>query len=86
VKPVKSINLSDEKLYRILDCLSEGCSVRSTARLCDVHIATVLRVLRIAGEKCERVMLEHVREVPVKDVQADELWAYVYCVGAHEET
>jgi IS1 family transposase len=24
-------------------------------------------------------MLEHVREVPVKDVQADELWAYVYC-------
>src|SRR6266481_4310035 len=32
-KPVKTINLPDEKLFRILDCLAEGCSVRSTARL-----------------------------------------------------
>jgi transposase-like protein/IS1 family transposase len=78
-KPSKAINLSNDKLFRVLDCLSEGCSVRSTARLCDVTIATVLRVLRIAGDKCERVLQEHVREVPVKDVQADELWGYVHC-------
>jgi len=79
VKPCKAINLPDEKLYRILDCLSEGCSVRSTARLCDVTISTVLRVLRIAGEKCERILQEQIREVPVRDVQADELWGFVAC-------
>lgn len=79
VKPVKAINLPDEKLFRILDCLSEGCSVRSTARLCDVTISTVLRVLKIAGDKCEAVLQEHVREVPVRDVQADELWGFCYC-------
>src|SRR6266478_3123386 len=61
VKPCKALNLPDEKLFRILDCLAEGCSVRSTARLCDVHIATVLKVLRIAGEKCERVLQEQIR-------------------------
>src|SRR5258708_5183411 len=69
VKPCSVVNLPDEKLYRVLDCLSEGCSVRTTARLCDVHISTVLRVLRIAGEKCERVLQEQVREVSVKEVQ-----------------
>lgn len=79
VKPCKAINLPDATLYRVLDCLAEGCSVRSTARLCDVTISTVLRVLKIAGEKCERVLQEQIREVPVKDVQADELWGFCYC-------
>src|SRR5438105_3552649 len=79
MKPVKALNVPDATLYRILDCLAEGCSVRSTARLCDVHIATVLKVLRIAGEKCEKIMLEHFREVPVRDVQVDELWGFVGC-------
>ena len=79
MKPVKALNVPDATLYRILDCLAEGCSVRSTARLCDVHIATVLKVLKIAGEKCEKIMLEHFREVPVRDVQVDELWGFVGC-------
>jgi len=78
-KPVKAINLPDEKLFRILDCLSEGCSVRSTARLCDVTIASVLRVLKIAGDKCERLLQEKIRDVEAKEVQADELWNYCYC-------
>lgn len=79
MKPVKTINLPDATLYRILDCLAEGCSVRSTARLCDVHIATVLKVLNVAGEKCEKILLERFREVPVNEVQVDELWGYCYC-------
>lgn len=78
-KPSKAINLPNEKLFRVLDCLSEGCSVRSTARLCDVTISTVLHVLKIAGDKCEAVLQERVREVAVTDVQADELWGFCFC-------
>jgi IS1 family transposase len=44
-----------------------------------VHIATVLKVLRIAGEKCERVLQEQIREVPVSQVQVDELWGFIGC-------
>jgi transposase-like protein/IS1 family transposase len=78
-KPVKAINLPDEKLFRILDCLSEGCSVRSTARLCDVTISTVLRVLTIAGDKCERLLQDRITGLQVNEVQADELWGFCYC-------
>jgi len=59
--------------------LAEGCSVRSTTRLCDTTISTVLRVLKITGEKCEQFMQEHIREVETQEVQADELWGYTYC-------
>lgn len=53
--------------------------MRSTARLCDVTIGSVLKVLKITGDKCEQFMLEHVREVETQEVQADELWGYTYC-------
>jgi hypothetical protein len=31
----------------------------------------------IAGEKCERIMNAKIKDVPVKDVEADELWGFV---------
>ena len=47
--------------------------------MCDVTISTVLRVLKIAGDKCEAVLQKQVREVAVTDVQADELWGFCFC-------
>ncbi len=71
--------LPEETALRILHCLLEGNSVRSTARLCDVEPKTVLSVLMLASERCERIATERIQHVPVKDVQADEIWGYVYC-------
>ncbi|HVG28591.1 MAG TPA: IS1 family transposase [Pyrinomonadaceae bacterium] len=31
----------------------------------------------MAGEKCERLLDEKLRDVPVRDVQADEMWGFV---------
>ena len=61
----------------ILRCLLEGNSVRSTARLCDVEPNTVLNILVLAGERCERLLGDKLRNVPVKDVQADEIWSFI---------
>lgn len=44
---------------------------------------TVLRVLVAAGERCERLMQERIKELPVRDVQADEMWGFV---GMKEKT
>src|SRR5580704_10667092 len=55
----------------------EGNSVRSTARLCDVEPKIVLNILVLASEKCERLLGQTIRNVPVKDVQADEIWSFI---------
>lgn len=69
--------LPAEKALRILHCLLEGNSVRSTGRLCDVEPRTVLNVLLLASERCERLLGSKLRNVPVKDIQADEIWSFI---------
>ena len=66
-----------DKAAQVLNLLLEGCSVNSTARLADIHHTTILNLLSVAGEKCERLMDSHVRNVPVSDVQCDEIWGFV---------
>ncbi|MGA2327760.1 MAG: transposase [Bryobacteraceae bacterium] len=63
----------------ILNCLVEGNSVRGTARLCDVEKRTVLNILTLAGEACERLFEKQVRNVRVHDLELDEVWTYVGC-------
>ena len=71
------VRLAREKVQMILHCLVEGNSVRSTARLCDVEKRTVLNLLKLAGESCERLLSEKIRNVKVDQIQLDECWTYV---------
>lgn len=71
--------LPETKALMVLRCLLEGNSVRSTARLCDVEPKTILHVLNLASERCERLLGDKLRNVPVKDVQADEIWSFIGC-------
>jgi IS1 family transposase len=58
--------------------------VRSTARLCDVEKRTVLNILRIAGERCERFLEHTISNVPVRDLELDECWSYVFKKEGHK--
>jgi len=66
-----------EKAELVLKLLLEGNSVSSVVRLTDVHQKTILKLLVMAGEKCERIMGRHVRNVQVRDVEVDEVWAFI---------
>ena len=66
-----------EKAELVLKLLLEGNSVSSVVRLTEVHQKTILKLLVLAGEKCERVMAEKIRNVEVRDVECDELWAFI---------
>src|SRR5258708_4816580 len=66
-----------EKAEMVLRLLLEGNSVSSVVRLTDVHQKTILKLLILAGEKCNQLMGRKIVNVPVKDVQADEIWSFI---------
>jgi IS1 family transposase len=63
----------------VLNCLIEGCSIRSTVRLTGVSKKAVSRLLveagNVAAEYQDRVM----RNLPCRRLQVDELWTFNYC-------
>lgn len=66
-----------EKAELVLRLLLEGNSVSSVERITDVHHTTILKLLVLAGEKCERIMGQKIVNVPVRDVECDEVWAFI---------
>lgn len=78
------IRLAPEKVAMILHCLVEGNSVRSTSRLCNVEKRTVLNLLTLAGEHCERLLETRIQNMPVRDLQLDEIFGYVLKKEGHK--
>ena len=71
------MNISWEKALLALQLLLEGNSVRSTSRITGLNKNTILRALVLAGERCDKVSEQVIRNVPVSDVQADEIWSFI---------
>jgi transposase-like protein/IS1 family transposase len=71
------MRLPFDKACAILQLLLEGMSVRSAERLTRVHRDTILRLLILAGERCQRLMDERLTGLNVRDVEVDEIWGYV---------
>src|SRR5919199_2842678 len=66
-----------------LRLLVEGNSIRSTERITGVNRNTILSLLVLVGEKCERLLNDKIKGLSVRDVQADEMWGFV---GMKERT
>jgi transposase-like protein/IS1 family transposase len=73
-----------EDASRVLSMLVEGCSVSSVKRLTGIHPKTILKLLVVAGERCEKVMGRLIVNVAVSDVQCDEIWGFVKKKEAHK--
>lgn len=61
----------------MLNLLVEGSSIRAAERITGHHRDTIMRLLVLVGGRCQRFLAEPVRDVPVQDVQADEIWGFV---------
>jgi transposase-like protein/IS1 family transposase len=75
--PLGDLRMPMEKAVLALQLLVEGSSVRTTERITGLHRDTILRLLVHAGEKCAALIGRLIVNVPVKDVQCDEIWGYV---------
>lgn len=80
-KPLGDMTLPLEKAILVLRMLLEGSSIRSIERTTEVHRDTIMKLLVLAGEKCEKIMAEKVRNVKVSDLECDEVWSYC---GKHQ--
>lgn len=78
-RPLGSMRLDLDKAVLCLSLLVEGSSIRSTERITGTHRDTIMRLLQVAGAKCEALLDRLVRGVQVADLQADELWCFVGC-------
>ncbi len=77
-----SLLVSEDKALLALQLLVEGNSIRSTERITGLDRNTVMRVLVLAGERCERLLSDRVQNLPVEHLELDECWTYV---GCHEK-
>lgn len=71
--------LDSSKRVLIINCLIEGCSVRSTVRMTGAAKKTVLRVLVEIGAVCADYQDRAFRNLHCKRLQLDEMWAWIYC-------
>jgi len=70
--------LKAEKRVAVISALCEGNSVNSTVRMTGVAKNTILKLLVELGAACAAYQDEHLRELPCKRVQVDEIWAFVH--------
>lgn len=63
---------------RAIQCLLEGCSIRSTERLTGLNRNTIMRLLLLTGEHCARVMDAKIRRLHARYFEIDEIWTFVH--------
>ena len=77
--PVHMAKLSVSTRAAILRCLIEGNSIRSTCRITGAAKDTVTKLLVDAGEACAAYQFKHLRNLPSRVLQLDEVWSFVGC-------
>ena len=70
--------LSLDRKAQIIKVLCEGNSIRSTARITNTAINTVVNLLKDAGDACAKYQDIHLRNLPCKTIQCDEIWSFCY--------
>jgi IS1 family transposase len=63
---------------QIIRVLCEGNSIRSTARITDCSINTVVKLLRAVGKACFEYQDKTMRNLHCNKLQVDEIWSFVY--------
>jgi IS1 family transposase len=69
--------LGNDERIRVVAALVEGNSIRATSRMTGVARNTVTKLLIDLGIACMKFHDEHVKNVRVRRLQCDEIWAYV---------
>jgi len=70
--------LSIERRAKVISALVEGNSIRATCRMTNTAKGTVIRLLAEVGKACAEYQDKHLRNLPCKHIQCDEIWSFCY--------
>lgn len=84
-KLLGNMRISLDDAERCLSQLLEGSSIRSTSRLTGIDRDTVIALLVMIGERCKAWMERELVDVCVDEVQADEVWSFIFCKEKHSQ-
>ncbi len=71
--------LNSNTRAKVISCLIEGCSIRSTVRITGVAKKTAMCLLREVGEVCASYQDQVFCDLKCRRLQLDELWTFLYC-------
>lgn len=66
-----------DKQISAISALTEGCSIRATERLTDIHWDTIMRLGVRVGMGCNRLHDGMMHGLQVTLIELDEIWGYV---------
>lgn len=70
--------LSSEQRTKVISCLIEGCSIRSTVRITGISKKTVMRLVVEVGTFCADYQDRVFRNLNCERMQVDECWSFVF--------
>jgi IS1 family transposase/transposase-like protein len=75
--PLGTMRIEPDTALKAVQCLIEGCSIRSTERLTGLNRNTIMSLLVLAGERCQALMNAKMQNIQARYIQCDELWTFV---------
>ena len=78
--------LTKEEQVRVVACLVEGNSLRSTVRMTGIHRTTIQKLLVELGAACSAYQDKALRNLKLKRIQCDEIWQFVGCKQKNVKT
>jgi transposase-like protein/IS1 family transposase len=78
-RPFGDLRIDHAKAVMVLRMMLEGCSIRTIERITTVNRNTIMAILLLIGERCQRFLKDRIRGIQTGDVQVDELWAFIGC-------
>jgi IS1 family transposase len=69
--------LTTQDRVRVISCLVEGNSIRSTVRMTGIAKNTVTKLLVDLGKACSEFQDKAMRNLKCKRIQCDEIWSFV---------
>jgi len=83
-RPLGTMYTGLDKAVPVVSLMIEGMSISAIKRHTTMHHSTILSLLTVAGDRCERLLSNRIQNIPCDDVQCDEIWGFVQKKEAHK--